>query len=281
MAKTGGQGRGAKQGARKKPVRKGKAPGLPIGRPPRLAHLVAGTDRQRKRERALQVAAEAVPIAVATRPKNPTPALESPAQCPAQSAVAKNILCLPSPEWLPHVLTVSGPAIDLAAFRRAAAGPGIIPWAVDYDCLEEDWANALLTPPPSERGISVEGARILAAQLRERVEQQDLRAAEAASGSLACPLDLHALVPVPLRVLRLAPDDPLAIAWFWENWTTTWTLRGVEEIEPGPGATLPEGHDAVRFRFWSADWAPWNALMAIRSRWPSISVQVSVRAVSE
>ena len=33
---------------------------------------------------------------------------------------------------------------------------------MDYDRLEEDWVNALLTPPPSQRGISVEGARILA-----------------------------------------------------------------------------------------------------------------------
>ena len=121
------------------------------------------------------------------------------------------------PEWLPHVLTVSGPVTDVSAFRRAASGPGIIPWAVDYDRLQEDWVNALLTPPPSERGISVEGARVLAAQLRERLEQQDQRAAEAAVGSRACPLDLDALVPVPARILRLGPDDPAAVAWLWET----------------------------------------------------------------
>ena len=278
MAKAGGEGRRVKRGARKKPVRKGKAPSLPIGRPPRLAHLVPGTDRQRKRERALQVAAEEAPAAVSTRSGYPAPALEG----PPPSSTPKNILCLPSPEWLPHVLTVSGPAEDLAAFRRAAAGPGVIPWATDYDRLEEDWVNALLTPPPSERGISVEGARILAGQLRERIEQQDQRAAEAALGNLACPLDLHALVPVPLRILRLGPDDPAAIAWLWEHWTTTWPLRGVEAVEPVQDmAALLEGHGAAGYRFWSADWAPWKALVAIRSRWPSISVQVSVRAVSE
>ena len=277
MAKAGGQGRGAKPGVRKKPGRKGKAPGLPIGRPPRLAHLVPGSDRQRKRERALQVSIEAGPTGVPARSRNPTP----PDGDLPPAGVAKSTLCLPHPEWLPHVLTVSGPASDVSAFRRAAAGPGIIPWAVDYDRLEEDWVNALLTPPPSERGISVEGARILAAQLRERIEQQDQRAAEAAFGSPACPLDLHALVPVPARILRLGPDDPAAVAWLWENWTTTWALRGVEEIEAGHGMQVPEGNFTLSYRFWSADWAPWNALMAIRSRWPRVSIQVSVRAVSE
>ena len=217
------------------------------------------------------------PVAVSTRSRYPTPALEG----LPQPGAPKNILCLPSPEWLPHVLTVSGPAEDLAAFRLAAVGPGLIPWVTDYDRLEEDWMNALLTPPPSERGISVEGARILAGQLRERIEQQDQRAAEAVFGSLACPLDLHVLVPVPSRILRLGPDDPAAIAWLWENWTTTWALRGVEEIEADHGIPVPDGHDARYYRFWSADWAPWNALLAIRSRWPSINVQVSVRAVSE
>ena len=260
MAKAGGEGRGAKRGVRKAAVRKGKALSLPIGRPPRLAHLVAGTDRQRKRERAVQVSAEEA------GPPQPG---------------GQKILCLPSPEWLPHLLTVSGPVTDLAAFRRAAAGPGVIPWVMDYDRLEEDWVNALLTPPPSERGISVEGARILAGQLRERIERQDQQVAEAAFGGLTCPLDLHALAPVPSRILRLGPDDPAAVAWLWGNWTTTWALRGVEEIEAGHGVRLPDGHDALCYRFWSADWAPWKALVAIRSRWPSLSLQVNVRAVSE
>lgn len=278
MAKASGEGRGARTGTRKVVARKGKAPKLPIGRPPRLAHLVPGTDRQLKRDRALQVSAAGGSAAATPPPtRNPTPGPEG----PPQPGVNPNILCLPSPEWLPHVLIVAGPLADLVAFRRAAAGPGIIPWATDYDRLEEDWVNAMLTPSPVERGISVEGARILAGQLRERIEQQAQRAAEAAFGKKGCPLDLHALVSVPPRVLRLGPDDPAAIAWLWENWTTTWALRGVEEIEADHDAALPEGHGAVCFRFWSADWAPWNALVAIRSRWPSINVQVSVRAVSE
>ena len=141
--------------------------------------------------------------------------------------------------------------------------------------------NALLTPPPSERGISVEGARILAGQLRELVGEQDQRAAETAFGNTSCPFDLHALVPVPARLLRLGPDDPAAIAWLWENWGTTWALRGVEEFAAEGEAPLPDDHDRVCYRFWSADWTPWRALASVRSRWPAISFHVSVRAISE
>ncbi len=274
MAKAGGEGRGVKRGVRKGTARKSKAPSLPIGRPPRLAHLVPGTNRQLKRERAHLVSIEAVPVAVAA-------ARHSAPEGPPQFDGDPNILCLPSPEWLPHVLTVTGPLADLAVFRKAAVGPGVIPWATDYDRLEEDWINAMLTPPPSERGISVEGARILAGQVRERLEQQDQRIAEAAFADVGCPFDLHALVPVPRRILRLGPDDPASIAWLWENWTTTWALRGVQVIEPDPSMALAEGHDAMRYWFWSADWAPWNALVALRSHWPSIRFLVSVRAVSE
>jgi hypothetical protein len=100
-------------------------------------------------------------------------------QAPPASARLKNVLCLPNPEWLPHELTVIGADEVLARFRQLASGPGIIPWVIDYDRVEEDWILEMLTPPPSERGVSAEGARILARQLRELVELQDMRAAAA------------------------------------------------------------------------------------------------------
>ena len=300
MAKPGRTGRGALKGARRKVVAlsgkppKGDTPkpkiGRPpaAGRPPRLAHLVQGTDRQLKRERALRMSIMRAPAPASPRSANPTPSSDAP-----PSGLNGDILCLPNPEWLPHELTVTGPVGDLADFQKAAAGSGNIPWIADYDRLEEDWVNAMLTPPPAERGISLEGARILARQLRERVEVADQRAAEGSFGGERCPLDLHRLVPAPARILRLGPDDPAALAWLWENWGTTWALRSVEAIQddqrtppvvsPDTPVSLetPDGHGGLRYRFWSADWTPWRALAAVRSRWPSIMLQVSVRAVSE
>jgi hypothetical protein len=174
------------------------------------------------------------------------------------------------------------PSADLARPSQEKSAPfGTIPWVNDYDRLEEDWVNAMLTPPPSERGISLEGARILAHQLRERVELQDAQAAQAAYGKKSCPFDLNALLPVPDRILHKGPDDPDAIAWLWENWGTTWALRGVEEIAPDSGFSFPADHDALSVRFWSADWTPWRALASARGRWPANSFHMSVRAIAE
>ncbi len=193
-----------------------------------------------------------------------------------------DILALPNPEWLPHRLMVTGSIADLAAFRRAAAGPGSIPWIADYDRMEEDWGHGLLAPSPALRGISVEGARVLTRRLREVVAVIATQADEAAYGDVSCPLDLHRLVPVPGRMLRLGPDDPVAIAWIWQHWGTTWALRGVEEV-PVDGAEGPiaAGLAATTYRFWSADWTPWRAISSMRSRWSPLTFTVSVRAVSE
>ncbi len=278
MAGGGGAGRGPGKAIGKKGgARKTKPPKRPIGRPARLAHLVSGSNHQMRRERASLASVMTATPASSPRSGYPT----RPPHHPPPPDKRRDALCLPNPEWLPHELTVTGPSEELAAFRLAATGPGAIPWVTDYDRLEEDWVHAMLTPPPAERGISVEGARILARQLRERAEMQDQRAAEAAFGDVSCPLDLNALVPVPERMLRLGPDDPGPLSWLWEHWGTTWALRGVEEIPCEREPPLPADHGALRYRFWSADWTPWRALSAMRSRWPSIIFHVNVRAVSE
>ena len=201
------------------------------------------------------------------------------------------ILCLPQPEWLPHELTVTGSAAELAAFRSAAAGPGFVAWRADHDRMEEDWVHAMLAPSPAARDISLDGARILARQLREALERQDGHATKAAFGGAGCPLDLNALLPIPGPLLRLGPDDPATLAWLWEHWGTTWPLRGVEALPPDPAARPPKltggvtpgdgGVGAVRFRFWSADWGPWRAVAAMRDRWPCLTFQVRVRGVAE
>lgn len=186
-------------------------------------------------------------------------------QPPASAA-----LCLPTPDWLAHRLLVTGPVAPLAAFRAVAAGPGIIPWALRASELEEGWFGQLMALPPDRRGISVEGAHILAGQLATAV--QTVRAQAAAPGHyLLVPLDLHALVPVPAAVLRLGPDTPEAEAWLWEHWGTTWPLRGVAEEETYAAGVrhLPAGQVAC-YRFHSADWSPWRALAFLRAQWPGL-----------
>src|ERR1700728_4136014 len=181
MARRNGEGASAGLGAgvrAKHPNRPGKKPSKPKaavrGRPPRLAHLVAGSDRNQRRARGA-VADETLVLG----PAQPGTGMSSPAGARAGEK-RKEILCLPNPEWLPHVLTVTGPSEQLRAFRKAASGPGTIAWQRDYARLEEDWVYTLIAPPPAERGISVHGARIVARQMRALIETLEMRAGDRA-----------------------------------------------------------------------------------------------------
>lgn len=193
-------------------------------------------------------------------------------------------LCLPHTDWLYHRLTISGPAQDVAAFHAAAAGAGSIPWQFDLDRMEEDFFHLLVSPPPpQQRSLSLSGARIVAAQLREAVARRHALAvarvgsSQAGAASQACPFDLHALVPVPDAVLRLGPDDPAALSWLWENWGTTQALRHVvADTAAGLGGRRqPSPADAVaRMTFWSADWTPWRALAHLAVRWSTLRFEI-------
>jgi hypothetical protein len=180
---------------------------------------------------------------------------------------------LPTPDWLPHALAVSGPAADVAQFREAAAGAGAIPWHYDLDRMQEDWFHHMLAPDSVDRGISLEGARILAETYRGLVSAHHERVAGAVGHSRACPFDLHALVPIPDRILRLGPDDPASLLWLWENWGTTWPLKHVHILVEETDRRLRRS-GRVAFAFLSADWTPWQAIRAIRSRWPRLVVDV-------
>jgi hypothetical protein len=183
-------------------------------------------------------------------------------------------------DWLHHRLAIIGAADQLAAFRRVAAGAGIIPWQIDLDRMEEDVFHLLAAPPPSQpRTLSVTGARVLAGQLREAVGRRHERAVARVGASQACRFDLHALLPVPDQMLRLGPDDPAALAWLWEHWGTTQPLRHVaEDVAAGQDARRLSGptaeHDAIHVTFWSADWTPWRALAALAKRWPGLRLDV-------
>jgi hypothetical protein len=88
-----------------------------------------------------------------------------------------------------------------------------------------------------------------------------------AGGSVVA-FNLHALHPVPGASLRLAPDDPEALRWLWENWGTTWTLRRVE--------LLSDVAQCFAVRFFSAGWPPRPVLRQIQSQWPELTVKVQV-----
>ena len=186
----------------------------------------------------------------ALRSRSTAPAVPGVARSDAHVSAdtASGAMCPPHTDWLHHRLAITGPVGQLAAFRAAAAGAGIIPWQFDCDRLEEDFFHTLVSPPGlsgpparpgslilpgsptlQQRGVSVAGARVLAGQLREAVARRHEMAALRVGRSQACPFDLHALVPVPDAVLRLGPADPAALAWLWEHWGTTQALRHVAE----------------------------------------------------
>ena len=84
---------------------------------------------------------------------------------------------------------------------------------------------------PQPRELSLAGARILAQQLCGAVDRRHAVAVSRVEQSQACPIDLHALLPVPAHILALGPDEPEALAWLWEHWGTTEALRHVA-VEP-------------------------------------------------
>lgn len=242
---------------------------LKRGRPQRLAHLVAGSEQAKQQARA--AAQNEAPTHAGVSPSNVAPASVN----QAKLTLLQDVLRLPQPEWILQSLAVTGPAQDLAAFREGARGSGRIPWLSDYAHQEEDVLHYLLAPPPAERGISVQGARIVAQKIRQALETLEWRADQRARDR-TCPFDLHALVPVPASVLRLGSDDPAALVWLWKNWGTTWALRSVEELDGRVLETAEEGHDAACYRFWSADWAPWQAIKTLRARWSTLTLRVSL-----
>lgn len=180
-------------------------------------------------------------------------------------------------DWLYHRLRVSGPPDTLAAFREQAAGAGTVPWRLDLEQIEEDIFLRLASPPaPQRRSLSLEGGRMLAAELREAVATRHALATARVGRSRACGFDLHELLPVPEAILALGPDHPDAIDWLWTNWGTTQALRHVT-VEPTPRGADAPGEAVFELSFWSADWTPWRAFTALQARWTALRFVVTPR----
>ena len=176
-------------------------------------------------------------------------------------------------DWLRHTLAVSGPGEAMARYAAAGSGPGVIPWVLDLDRMEEDWFLTLAAPPEGERTISLGGARILSRRLREAAATNHQRALARMSTDRSCPFDLQRLLPVPPTILRLGPDDPASRAWLWAQWGTTRALRHVRALPTemdGRRRRMAE----LRVEFWSADWSPWQALRRLRRAWPMLTLEL-------
>jgi hypothetical protein len=183
-----------------------------------------------------------------------------------------------APAWLYHHLTISGPAEPLAAFAEAARGAGVIPWRLDGAALEEDVFNLAAAQPPAARNLTIAGCRILARQFREAVEARHAKAAALVGRSRACPLDLHAMLPVPAAVLRLGAAHPEALAWLGTHWGTTDRLRQVvTRPRPSPGRRLQAGHRVIGYGFFTANQTPHAAITRLRARWPALHFRLQPR----
>ena len=197
----------------------------------------------------------------------------NPAMAPAVAGTA----------WLHHHLTITGPAAAVAAFAAAARGAGVTPWRLDFSMLEEDIFNLAASQPPARRNLSIAGCRILARQFRARLEAHHALAVARVGRSLACPLDLHALLPVPDDVLGLGPTDPMALAWMAAHWGTTDRLRQVALLKrPKPGRRLPKGHVVTGYGFFTGghggcEETPTVAIATLGARWPSLRWRLQPR----
>ena len=175
------------------------------------------------------------------------------------------------PAWLHHHLTITGPADAVEAFAAAARGSGVVPWQLDGAAMEEDVFNLAAAQPPVQRRLSIEGCRILARQVRDRVEARQARAAALVGRSWACPFDLHALLPVPDAVLQLGPSHPQAAAWLRENWGTADKLRHVAgRPDARPDRRLPRDHAVIGYGFFTAGDTPRAAVAQLAARWPML-----------
>jgi hypothetical protein len=88
----------------------------------------------------------------------------------------------PTPQWLYHHLTISGPAETVAAFAVAARGSGVVPWQLDFAAIEEAVFIRAVAQPAGRRNLTIEGCRILARQFREKIEARQARATESTRG---------------------------------------------------------------------------------------------------
>jgi hypothetical protein len=175
------------------------------------------------------------------------------------------------PAWRYHHLTITGVAAKVEDFAVGARGAGVIPWRYDTAALEEDVFNLAASQPPHLRSLSIDGCRLLARQLRDRVEARAAKAVALSEASKACPFDLHALLPVPAAILRLGPSAPDSVVWLKRHWGVSGRLHRVV-ARPGakPGRRLRKDEACLGFGFFAWAATPDLAVAQIAARWPGL-----------
>ncbi len=180
-------------------------------------------------------------------------------------------VALDTADWWFHHLTISGPVAIVDAFAAAARGSGITPWQLDFTAIEEDIFARAVSQPASRRSLTVEGCRILARQFREKIEMRQARAAALVGQSMACPFDLHALLPVSAAILFLGPTHPTALSWLAAHWGISDRLRQVSlRGNATTGRRLPTGHAVIGYGFFTLRETPQAAIDQLAARWPAL-----------
>ena len=210
-------------------------------------------------------------------PPPPVPSAPNPkrrGRRPAAAFLASNA----APAWLYLHLTVTGPAAEVEEFAAAARGPGVIPWQLDFDRIEEDIFNLAVSPRAGPRSLSVAGCHILARQFRQRIAARDEKAAALIGRSRACPFDLHVLLPIPDEILRRGPTDPVSLDWLGRHWGTRDGPRKVaERPNPSAGRRLPSGHAVISYGFFTAGDTPRAVIGQLGARWPALRFALTPR----
>ena len=175
------------------------------------------------------------------------------------------------PGWRYHHLTITGPAAQVEDFAVAARGAGVIPWRFDITGMEEEVFNLAASQPPHLRSLSIDGCRLLARQLRDRVEARAAKAVLLSETSKACPFDLHTLLPVPEAILRLGPSAAESVAWLEEHWGVSGRLHQVvARPDAKPGRRLRKDEACLGFGFFAWAASPRTAVARIGAGWPDL-----------
>jgi hypothetical protein len=188
-------------------------------------------------------------------------ALPGPRQGVAGAWIPGAPLAPPHTDWLRNLLTVSGPAAEVARFRAAARGTNAVPWHLDLEHEERRLLAPMAALGPAARALARELGEVITAR-------HDRVLARWAEPGL-CPLDLHRLIPIPDEILRLGEDAADARHWLWAHWGTTQKLRRVRVREDQPDRRLRRSARVV-YEFLSADWTPWPGICRLRRDRPAL-----------